>query len=51
MLKMPAFAACLALLGRYRREQGFGVQHGGFGADMRVFSQSNSSVTVLFDTE
>lgn len=51
MLKMPAFAACLALPGRCRREQGFGVRHGGFGADMRVFSHSDGPVTVLFDTE
>lgn len=50
MLKTPAFAACLALLGRGRREQNFGVQFGEFGADMQVFSQNDGPVTVLFDT-
>ena len=33
------------------RERGFDVQHGEFGADMKVDSLNDGPVTILFDTE
>lgn len=33
------------------RERGFEVQHGEFGADMKVDSLNDGPVTILFDTE
>ncbi len=33
------------------RERGFQVEHGEFGADMRVDSRNDGPVTILFDTE
>ena len=33
------------------RERGFEVQHGEFGADMQVYSQTDGPVTILFDTD
>ena len=33
------------------RERGFTVEHGEFGADMKVDSLNDGPVTILFDTE
>ena len=33
------------------RERGFAVEHGEFGADMKVESLNDGPVTILFDTE
>lgn len=33
------------------RERGFTVEHGEFGADMKVVSENDGPVTLLFDTE
>ena len=33
------------------RERGFAVEHGEFGADMKVDSLNDGPVTILFDTE
>ena len=33
------------------RQRGFQVEHGEFGADMRVDSRNDGPVTILFDTE
>ena len=33
------------------RERGFTVEHGEFGADMKVASVNDGPVTILFDTE
>ena len=33
------------------RERGFVVEHGEFGADMKVFSCNDGPVTILYDTE
>ena len=33
------------------RERGFGVEHGEFGADMKVASVNDGPVTILYDTD
>ena len=33
------------------RQRGFRVEHGEFGADMRVFSQNDGPVTLIMDTD
>ena len=33
------------------RQKGFRVEHGEFGADMKVASVNDGPVTILFDTE
>ena len=35
----------------HRRQRGFPVEHGEFGADMQVDSCNDGPVTILFDTE
>lgn len=44
---IPLYEAFMA----HCRERGFSVEHGEFGADMKVDSLNDGPVTILFDTE
>ena len=46
-LAVPLYERCLAKC----RERGFRVEHGQFGADMKVASVNDGPVTLLFDTD
>ena len=46
-LAIPLYEAFMA----HCRERGFTVEHGEFGADMKVDSLNDGPVTILFDTE
>ena len=49
--KPPVAIPLYEKLMEHCRERGFTVEHGEFGADMKVASVNDGPVTILFDTE